>query len=208
MYKYLQQEVTEAQHELNTLRDVAECFFPPETSPEITRQRRSIDEDEPHNRTRRLIGAVAALAAGTGFILGELIKDAACNALSIFNLCDSTEDSERELDQVTKQQKTQQKAFQTVQDQNNKKLAVVRDEILLTQESVEKIKEDTYTHISYMLYRIYILEDAFRCYQFENAYRHFLLHLRNCICHKLAHCTLTLKQSLLPFTLIETISFQ
>ena len=44
----------------------------------------------------------------------------------------------------------------------------------MIQESVEKIKEDTYTHISYMLERIYILEDAFRCYQIGGAYRHFL----------------------------------
>ena len=131
-------------------------------------------EDEPHNRTQRLIGAVAALAAGTGFILGEPAKDAPCNALSNFNLSDSTDDLERELDLVTKQQKTQQQAFQTVQDQNNKKLALLRDQFHLTQESLEKIKEDTYTHISYMFDRIYTLEDAFRCYQCESAYRHLL----------------------------------
>ena len=108
-----------------------------------TRQRGSKNEDEPHNRTRRLIGAVAATAAGTGFILGEPINDAACNALSIFNLCDSTEDLERQLDQVSSQQETQQQAFQTVEYQNNEKLALRQDEIHLTQEGVEKIKEDT-----------------------------------------------------------------
>ena len=174
MYKYFTQEVNEAQLELNTLNDVAKSFFPPESSPGTTRRGRSTDEDEPYNRTRRLIGAVAALAAGTGFILGEPIKVAACNALSIFNLCDSPEELERELDQVTKQQKTQQKAFQTVKDQNNEKLALLRDDIRLTQESVEKIKEDTYTRNSYVLERKYTLEDAFRCYQFDSAYRHFL----------------------------------
>ena len=89
MYKYLKLE-------LNTLSDVAESFVPPESSLRTTRRRRSTDEDEPHNRTRRLIGAVAA---GTGFILGEPKKDA-CNALSIFKLRDSTEDLERELDQL------------------------------------------------------------------------------------------------------------
>ena len=174
MYNHLTTEINEAQSELHTLSDIAESFFPPVESLGAPRQRRSIDEEAPHNRTRRLIGAVAALAAGTGFILGEPIKDAACSALSIFNLCDSTEDLERELDQVTKQQKTQQQAFQTVQDQNNEKLALLRDEIRLTQESVERIKDDTYEHISYMLARVYTLEDAFRCYQFESAYRHFL----------------------------------
>ena len=157
MYKYLKQEVNEAQIELNSLSDFGESFFPPKSSPGTTRRKRSTDEDEPHNRTRRLIGAVAALAAGIGFNLGEPIKDAACNAFSIFNICDSTEDLERQLDQVTKQQKTQQQAFQTAQEQNNEKLALLRDEIRLTQESVEKIKEDTYTHISYMLDHIYAL---------------------------------------------------
>ena len=80
---------------------------------------------------------------------------------------------ERELDQVTKQQKTQHQAFQTVQDQNNEKLALLHEDIRLTQESV-KIKQDTYTHIFYMFDRTYTLEDAFRCYRFESAYRHFL----------------------------------
>ena len=174
MHNHLKTEINEAQSELNTPSAIAESFFPPVESLGTPRQSRSIDEEEPHNRTRRLIGAVATLAAGTGFILGEPIKDAVCNALSFFNLCDSTEDLERELDQVTKQQKTQQKAFQTVQDQNNEKLALVRDEILLTQESVERTKQDTYTHTSYMLERIYTLEEAFLCYQFDGAYRHFL----------------------------------
>ena len=163
MHNHLQTEINEASSELNTLRTIAESFFPPVESLGTPQQIRSIDEEAPHNRARRLIGAVAALAAGTGFILGEPIKDAACNALSIFNLCDSTEDLERDFDQVTKQQKTEQQAFQTVQDQNNEKLALLRDEIRLTQESVERIEEDTYTHISYMLDRIYTLEDAFRC---------------------------------------------
>ena len=115
----MKQEVNEAQFELNTLSDIAESVSLPKSSPGTTRGRRPIDEDEPHNRTRRLIGAVAALAVGTGFILGEPTKDATCNALSFFSLSDSTEDLERELDQVTKQQKTQQQTFQTVQDQNN-----------------------------------------------------------------------------------------
>ena len=153
---------------------VAESFFPPESSPGPTRRRRSIDGNQPHNRTGQLIRAVSALTAGNGFVLGEPIKDAACNALSIFNLCDSTEDLERELDQVTKQQNAQQQAFQIVQDQNNEKLALLLDEIRLTQESVEEVKDDTYTHISYLLERIYTLENAFRCNQIESAYRHFL----------------------------------
>ena len=105
MYKFLKQEVNEAQLELNSLSDVAGSFFPPESLPGTTRRRWSSNEDEPHNRTRHLIGAVSALAIGTGSILGEPIKDAACNALSIFNLRDSIEDLKRELHQLTKKTK-------------------------------------------------------------------------------------------------------
>ena len=102
-YNHLKTEIHEAQSELNTLSAIAEPVFPPTASPGTSRRRRSTAEEEPHKRTRRLIGAVAALAAGTGFIVGEPIKDVAYNALSNFNLCDSTEELERELDQVTKQ---------------------------------------------------------------------------------------------------------
>ena len=156
--------------------------------------------------TRRLIGAVAALAAGTGFILREPIRDAPCNALSIFNLCDYTVDLERELDQVTEQE-TQQQTFPTVQEENNENLALFRDEIRLTQESVQKIKEDTYKHVSYMLERTYTLEIAFHCYQFESAYHHFLQSSQLFSDHKLAHYIHTSKPFWPHFTFIETISF-
>ena len=65
MYKYLKQEVNETQIELNTMSTITESFFRPDSGPGTTRQRRSIDEVEPHNRSRGLIGAVAALAGGT-----------------------------------------------------------------------------------------------------------------------------------------------
>ena len=111
MYNHLKTEINEAQSELNTLTAIAKSFFSPTAFLGTSRQRRSTAEEEPHNRTRWLIGAVAALAAGTGFILGEPIKDVACNALSIFNLCDSTEELERVFDQVTKQQKHNNRHF-------------------------------------------------------------------------------------------------
>ena len=77
MCNHLKTEIHEAQSELNTLGATAESFFKPIASLGTSRQRRSTAEEEPHNRTRRLIGAVAALAVGTGFILGEPIKGTA-----------------------------------------------------------------------------------------------------------------------------------
>ena len=207
MNNNLQHELNEAQLELNTLSDVAESFFPSKSTSGTTRRRRSIDEDELHNRTRRLIGAVAALAVGTGFILGEHIKDAACNPLSIFNLCDSTEDFEQDLDQVTKQQETKQKAFQTVQDQNNGKLALLRDELRLIQESVEKSKKS-------LIHTFRICLTAYTLWRKRSDAINLKVpivifsNLHNFTCHKLAHCIHTLKHFVPHFTRIETISFQ
>ena len=172
--KIIFKKVIEARLQLNTRRAITESFFPPISSLGNTRRRRSTEHDKADNRTQRLSGKVAALAAGTGLMPGEQIKDAAYNAVSVFSLCGSTEDLERELKQVTKQQKTQHQSFQTVQDQNIEKVTLPRDEIPLTQESVEQQKEDTYTHISYMLDRMYTLEDAFRCHKLESAYYLFL----------------------------------
>ena len=51
MYNHLKTEISEAKSELNTLSAIAESFFPPESSPGTSRQRRSTVADEPHNRT-------------------------------------------------------------------------------------------------------------------------------------------------------------
>ena len=204
-YKYLKQEVNETQFELNILSDIPQSFFLPKSSPGNTRRRRSKDEDEPHNRTRRLFGAVAALAARTGLIIGEPINDSACNALSIFNLCDSTEDLKREVNQVTKQQKSQQQAFRTVQDQDNEKLALLPGEIRLTQGSVEESK-NILIHTFLICLNVYTyLKMHFDAIKSKVPIAICCKHC-NFTCHKLAHCTQTLKPFVPHFTLMEVFS--
>ena len=61
MYNHLKTEINEVQSEFHTLCAIAKSFFPPTASLGTSRQRRSTAEEEPHNRTRRLIGVVAAL---------------------------------------------------------------------------------------------------------------------------------------------------
>ena len=90
-YNYPKKEVNTAQLELNTPSDIAKSFFPQAASLGNLRSRRSTEKDEPQNRKRRLIDAVAALPVGTRFSVGEPFKETACNALSIFFLCDSRE---------------------------------------------------------------------------------------------------------------------
>ena len=41
-------------------------------------------------RSKRFFAAKAALGAGAGLILGYTLKEAACTAVSIFNLCNDT----------------------------------------------------------------------------------------------------------------------
>ena len=41
-------------------------------------------------RSRRFLGAIAALGAGARLILAEPLEEAACTAVSDFNLCDDT----------------------------------------------------------------------------------------------------------------------
>ena len=92
MYTYLKEEGIEAQLEINILTDIVESVFPPASSLGNLRERRSTDDDDSHNRKQLLTGAVDEMAAGKGFISEKSIKDAACNAISIFNVCDSTEE--------------------------------------------------------------------------------------------------------------------
>ena len=71
---YLEQELNDAQFELDNFSEIAESFFPPQSSLGTTRRRRSTAKDQPHNRSRRLNSAVATLAADTGFILRESMQ--------------------------------------------------------------------------------------------------------------------------------------
>ena len=59
MHNHLKTAINKAQSELNTLSAIAETCFPPVASLGTPPHRRSIDEAEPQNRARRLIGAVA-----------------------------------------------------------------------------------------------------------------------------------------------------
>ena len=125
MYNYPKTEVTEAKAELKAFNENAKSFPPPALLPRNQRIRRWTDVEGPHIRRKGLIGTTAALIAGTDIILGELFDRAECNAHFNFNLYGSTEDLEQEWDQVTVSQKTQLKAFQTVQDQSYEKLALL-----------------------------------------------------------------------------------
>ena len=72
------------------------------------------------NYQRRAIGAIAAIAAGAGIVLGEPMKEAAGSALSIFNLCQNDDALSRDVDLNMSRQKDIVKTIQPVQNKNDK----------------------------------------------------------------------------------------
>ena len=128
---FLEYELTAALEEENSLLDVANSFIPPGA-------RR---DQQPGGRSRRAIGAIAAVAAGAGLVLGEPIKNAACNALSIFNLCKNNDALSRDVDNIMRTQNAIVKNLDRVQTRNDKNFFLLGNEIKGTQESVRKLKE-------------------------------------------------------------------
>ena len=127
---FLEYELTAALEEEKSL-DIANSFIPPGA-------RR---DQQPGGRSRRAIGAIAAVAAGAGLVLGEPIKNAACNALSIFNLCKNNDALSRDVDNIMRTQNAIVKNLERVQTRNDKNFFPLGNEIKGTQEIVRKLKE-------------------------------------------------------------------
>ena len=127
---FLQTELAAAQQEEDTLLEVVNSFIPP-----------AVRQSDDTARPRRAIAAIAAIAAGAGMVLGEPIKDAACSALSIFNLCHTNEDLSRDVERIMSTQQEIVDTLQRVQTRNDKNFFLLGNEIKQTQESVQKLKE-------------------------------------------------------------------
>ena len=81
-------EVKQATDEQDKLADVMKSILPKQYQRDVATLPRS----------KRFIGARAALAAGAGLILGDPLKEAACTAVSIFSLCDDTSSLSQDVD--------------------------------------------------------------------------------------------------------------
>ena len=80
--------------EEKSLLDVANSFIPPGA-------RR---DQQPSGQSRRATGAIVAVAASAGLVLGEPFKNAACNALSTFNLSKNNDAPSRDVDNIMRTQ--------------------------------------------------------------------------------------------------------
>ena len=126
----IQKEINAAHTDQNQLVEAASFFLPPFIQP-----------DHGIARSKRAVGIIAAAAGAAVLVLGSPVKDAACSALSIFNLCTDTKDLEENVDHVMATQKHFQAVLERVQTKNDENFFILGKEIKETQESVQKITE-------------------------------------------------------------------
>ena len=103
-FSLIQKEINAAHTGQNQPVEVTSSFLPP-----------SIRPDHGTARSKRPVGKIAAAAGAAGLDLRSPVKDAACTALSIFNLCTDTEDLEENVDHVMVTQEQFQAVLERVQ---------------------------------------------------------------------------------------------
>ena len=88
-------EVKRATDEQNKLADVMKSLHPKQYQKDVATLPRS----------KRFIDPIGAPGAGAGLILGDPLKEAACTALSIFNMCDYTSSLSKDVEDILQTQK-------------------------------------------------------------------------------------------------------
>ena len=110
----IQKEINAAQTDQNQLVEVASSFLPP-----------SIKPDHGTARSKRAVGIIAVAAGAAGLVLGSPVKDAACSALSIFNLCTDTKDLQENVDHVMATQIKFQAVLEKLQTKNDENFFIL-----------------------------------------------------------------------------------
>ena len=137
-------EVKQATDEQDKLADVMKCFLPKQYQRDVAALPRS----------KRFIGAIAALAAGAGLILGDPLKEAACTVVSIFNLCDDTSSLSQDVDQILKTQEETIATLQRVQSANDENFFLMGNEVRATQQNVKNLRDAVNDHLQVLQDRI------------------------------------------------------
>ena len=104
-------------------------------------------EEASVKRTRRFIGAVAAIGAGARLIVFDPFKDAACTALSIFNMCNDNSHLSRDVEATTDTQQQTILTLQRVQAKNDDNFFLLGNEVKETQHNVKKTQDQVNEHL-------------------------------------------------------------
>ena len=170
-------EVKQATDEQGKLADVMKSFLPKQYQRNVATLPRS----------KRFIGTVAALAAGAGLILGDPLKEAACTAVSIFNLCDDTSRLSQDVDQILKTQEETIATLQRVQSANDENFFLLGNEVRETQQNVKNLRDAVNDHLQVLHDRINGIQGDLiqhkECKRRQAQHSLFLQEIRHTISH-------------------------
>ena len=171
----VKKEMSASVKDQNGLSEITKSFLP-----QIHRT-----EETSVKRTRRFIGAIAAIGAGAGLILGDPIKDAECTALSIFNMCRDNSQLSRDIEAALDTQQQTLLTLQRVQAKNDDNFFVLRNEVKETQHNVKQIKDQVNEHLETLHARMRTIKIELiaykECRRVEMVHLRFLQEIRNFI---------------------------
>ena len=171
----VKQEMSASVKDQNGLSEITKSFLP-----QIHRT-----EEASIKRHRRFIGAVAAIGAGAGLILGDPIKDAACTALSIFNMCDDNSQLSRDIEAAMDTQQQTILTLQRVQAKNDDNFFLLGNEVKETQNNVKQIRDQVNEHLQTLDARMRTIKIELlaykECRRVEMVHLRFLQEIRNFI---------------------------
>ena len=172
--KLIELEVKQATDEQEKLADVMKSFLPKQYQTDVATLPRS----------KRFIGAIAALAAGAGLILGDPLKEAACTGVSIFNLSDDTSSLSQDLDQILKTQEETIATLQRVQSANDENFFLLGNEVGETQKDVKNLRDAVNDHLQVLHDRIIGIQgDLIQHSLFLQEIRYVISHLGTLYTH-------------------------
>ena len=124
------------------------------------------------------------MAAGAALVLGEPIKNAVCNVLSIFNLCTNNDALSRDVDNITRTQNAIVEILERVQTKNDKYFFVLGNKTNATDQSVRKVKKVVGIRFKYLeLYLVsallFLARFSFACDHTFVRLMHLLQAIRN-----------------------------
>ena len=179
----VKQEMSASVNDQNGLSEITKSILP-----QIHRT-----EEASIKQTRRFIGAVAAIGAGAGLILADPVKDAACTALSIFNLCDNNSQLSRDIEVAMDIQQQTILTLQRVQAKNDDNFFLLGNEVKETQHNVKQIRDQVNERLQIFDARMPTLKlelVAYKdCRRAEMVHLRFLQEIRNFISDMGTRCT-------------------
>ena len=92
-------------------------------------------------RFGRFVGAKVFLGAGAGLILGDPLKEVACTADSILDLCVDTSSLSEDVEDIHQTQKETMATLQGVQSAQDENVCLLGNEVRATQENVINLRK-------------------------------------------------------------------